>query len=352
MRIYFDVSTLNPQKVTGVGVYMLQLLEHFSQEKDLEVHPAVKISRYKNKKNIESILPGRKAESFLPLKWSSDGLYHGPDFKLNVKGFLPRIVTIHDMIVFEEKYNRPEFFLKGIRDMTNVLNSSVDAVIVNSLFTKSQVLKYFPQLEDRLHLTYLGCNRSRMAGQGPSLGLPEKYILFLATLEKRKNVLGVIRAFEALKVQGFEEKLVLAGAWGFGAEEIQRALESSPFKNDIIHLNYVPTEKLSELYQRARVFFFPSWYEGFGIPVLEAMSLGTPVVTSAGGVLEEISGDAASLVDPGSPTEMAAALSRVLTDQAYREALIQKGLKQAPRFTWEKCAQDTVEVYKKVLGRS
>ncbi|KHD87932.1 MAG: hypothetical protein OM95_11720 [Bdellovibrio sp. ArHS] len=331
---------------------MLQLLEHFAKEKDLEVRPVVKISRAKNKKNIEAILPGKSAETFWPLQWAKNSLYHGPDFKLNLKGFLPRIVTIHDMIVFEEKYNRPEFFLKGIRDMTRVLNSSVDAVIVNSQFTKSQVLKHFPQLEDRLHLTYLGCNRSKMTGAGAPLGLPDKYILFLATLEKRKNVLGVVKAFEILKGQGFEEKLVLAGAWGFGCEEIQRAIASSPYKQDIIHLSYVPTHNLSELYQKARVFFFPSWYEGFGIPVLEAMALGTPVVTSSGGVLEEISADAASLVDPGSPQAMAAALVRVLTDQVYREALIEKGRRQAAKFTWEKCAQDTLEVYRKILGRS
>lgn len=352
MRIYFDVSTLNPQKVTGVGVYMLQLLRCFVNQNGVELIPSVKLSRIKNKKNIETLLPQKTCKVLSPVKFFAEpgALYHGPDFKMNVCGRIPRVVTIHDMVVFEEKYNHPEFYKKGIGEMTKVLSSSsLDAVIVNSQFTKSQVLRFFPHLQDRIYVTYLGCNRTTAVSNPFTLELPEKYILFLGTLEKRKNVLGLIKAFEVLRSQGFQEKLVLAGAWGFGSEEIQKVLASSPAKDHILHLNYVPDESLSELYHRAQLFFFPSWYEGFGIPVLEAMTLGCPVVTSSGGALQEVCGDAALFADPANIQEMVETLKKVLSEKTLRESLQEKGLVRARKFTWEQCAQDTLHVYKKVL---
>ncbi|MGZ3770146.1 MAG: glycosyltransferase family 4 protein [Bdellovibrio sp.] len=355
MKIFFDVSTLNPQKITGVGVYMLQLLRHFNLQNDVTVIPSVKLSRFKNKQKIETLLPQYKCKTFLPFKLFSEAgsLYHGPDFKLNIKGPLKRVVTIHDMVVFEEQYNKPEFYKKGIHEMTKVLNSSLDAVIVNSEFTKSQVLRFFPQLKNKIHVTYLGCDRNKFVSSNrvsQNINLPQKYILFLGTLEKRKNVLGVIRAFEILKSRGFNQKLVLAGAWGFGSDEIKMALENSPVKEHIIHLNYVSDNDLPELYQRADVFFFPSWYEGFGIPVLEAMSLGCPVVTSAGGALQEVCGEAAVFTNPANPDAAAQALGQILSDRDLQSLLREKGLVRAQSFTWQKCADETIQVYKKVLS--
>lgn len=352
MKILFDVSTLNPQKVTGVGVYMLQLLRHLpAQDKALEVVPVVKVSRFKILKKLSSFL-GTSCKILWPWSLSSGpSVYHGPDFKLNTRG-LPRVVTVHDMVVFEKTYNAPEFYRKGIAEMTSVLQApDLAAVLVNSEFTKSQVIKFFPHLQGRVHVTYLGCNRIPEAQTStirPSL--PESFILFLGTLEKRKNVLGVIQAFELLKEQGFGEKLVLAGAWGYEAEKIQNAIEQSKFKADIIHLNYVNDAEMGELYQRARVFFFPSWYEGFGIPVLEAMSAGCPVVTSRGGALEEICGGAAVLVSPEDPQDMVRGLKEALAEEERRE-LRARGKARAQGFTWEKCAQKTYEIYQHVLEK-
>lgn len=354
MKIYFDISTLNPQKVTGVGVYMLQLLRQFATKANVEVEPVVKISRLKNKSKIEAILANFKVGLLLPFKIFAEkkSLYHGPDFKLNVFGFLPRVVTVHDMVVFEGKYNRPEFYLKGMRDLTKVLNSSrVSGVIVNSEFTKTEVLKYFPHLQDKIHVTYLGCNRT-VEKETRDLALPEKYILFLGTLEKRKNLLGVVQAFEKLKAKGLEHKLVLAGAWGYQGEEIKEAIEKSPFRDDITHLSYVPDKNIQELYKRASVFFFPSWYEGFGIPALEAMALGCPVVISSGGALQEVCADAALAVNPADASEMANALEKLLSDDVLRKSMIEKGLMRVQGFTWERCAEQTIEVYKKILGNS
>ncbi|MFM6930284.1 MAG: glycosyltransferase family 4 protein, partial [Bdellovibrio sp.] len=171
------------------------------------------------------------------------------------------------------------------------------------------------------------------------------------TLEKRKNVLGAIKAFEILCTQGYGGNLVLAGAWGTGSEEIKLALKNSPAQKQIKHLSYVPNNQVEGLFRNAKVLVFPSWYEGFGIPVLEAMSLGCPVVTSQGGVLEEITGEAALHANPDSPEEIAKALASILKSDSLREDLVKKGRHQAAQFTWKRCAEETLQVYRNILSK-
>lgn len=352
MRILLDVSTLNPQKVTGVGVYMQQLLQHLPVvSPDVELVPVVKVSRFRKLKKIQNFI-GKKCRILFPWKIFSTEktLYHGPDFKLNTRGNLPLVATVHDMVVFEQKYNHEDFYEKGIADLSAVLLSPhLSAVIVNTEFTKKEVLKYFPNLQGKVYVTYFGCNRVASADlTQKKLDLPENYFLFLGTLEKRKNVLGVIKAFEIYKKSDGPGHLVFAGAWGFGADDIKAALAKSEYKDFIQRLDYVPNEMLPELYARAQAFVFPSFYEGFGLPVLEAMQLGCPVVTSDHGALAEVSGDAAILVDCQSPEKIAEGLHQVL-DKNLREQLKAQGYKQAQKFTWEECAKKTYEVYRQVV---
>lgn len=352
--IYFDVSTLNPEKITGVGVYMLQLLKHFHAQ-GLPVQPVLKLSRLKNKDGIEKILPQKNCRYLLPWSfYSSDDIYHGPDFKLSTQGRFKRVVTVHDMVVFEKKYNAPDFYHKGIADLTKTLTAErLEGVLVNSEFTKSEVLKHFPHLKEKIHVTYLGCQRDKPVHHVNSLELPEKYILFLGTLEKRKNVVGVIEAFNKFKkMTGAEHKLVLAGGNGFGVEEIGRAIESSEFKGDIVRLYYVSDAHMHELYSRADAFLFPSFYEGFGIPVLEAMALGCPVVSSLGGALEEICADAALLARPDDIDGLARHLKTLVEDSEVRAEITKKAFNRSTQFTWEKCAQETAKVYKDLLGKT
>lgn len=349
MKVYFDVSSLNPDKITGIGVYIQQLYSHMQNQADLEIVPVIKPSRLKRKKKIEKFLNAR----IVPL-WPWTGLlekkalYHGPDFKILAGKHLKRVVTVHDMVVFEKNYNKPEFYQTGIKELSKVLNSNPDGIIVNSGFTKKEVLKYFPQLEKKIFVTYLGCD-PRSSTQTFTPAPKKDFILFLGTLEKRKNVVGVIEGFEILCSQGRPENLVLAGTWGYGAEEIKKKIEESPFKERIRYLEYVSNDKVVELFKTAKVFIFPSWYEGFGLPVIEAMSLGCPVVTSSGGVLEEISQDAALLAPPDQPQAIAKAIETLLTDEALRQEMIRRGLQQAAKFSWKKCAQETIDVYKNTI---
>lgn len=352
ITVYFDISSLDAKKVTGVGVYMLQLIENFKNNSAVKLIPVLKLSRYKKKKALENFL-NLKVTLLWPWTgaFKANALYHGPDFKILMGPRLPRLVTIHDMVVFERKYNAPEFYKRGIKDLSKTLQSNLEGVIVNSQFTASEVLKHFPDLQHKTHVTLLGCDRHypTPAPLDQSLG---NYILFLGTLEKRKNVLGTIKAFEILCSEGYAGNLVLAGAWGTGADEIKSALENSPAKKQIKHLSYVPNNQVEGLFKNAKVFVFPSWYEGFGIPVLEAMSLGCPVVTSQGGVLEEITGEAALHANPDSPADIAKALGNILKSDSLREELIKKGHQQAAQFTWKRCAEETLQVYRIILNQA
>lgn len=351
ITVYFDVSSLDPKKITGVGVYMLQLIQNLKMHTGIELIPVLKVSRFKKKAALESLL---NLEIQLLWPWTGafqkNALYHGPDFKVQMGPRLPRVVTIHDMVVFEQKYNAPEFYKRGIKDLTKVLTANLDGVIVNSQFTAQEVLKHFPHLKDKTHVTLLGCDRTYPSPE-PTPNLSGDYVLFLGTLEKRKNVIGTIKAFEILCSRGFAGKLVLAGAWGTGSEEIKEALEASPAKAQILHLNYVPNTQVQGLFKNAKVFVFPSWYEGFGIPVLEAMTLGCPVVTSQGGVLEEITGQAALHADPSDPSDIAKNLEKVLLSDTFRSEQIKKGHQQAAQFTWKRCAEETLHIYQNILNQ-
>ena len=349
MKIDFDISTLNPDKVTGVGVYMLQLLEQAKLDTEVDFNPVLKASRYKNKKLLADKIPQKSCQLYFP--WSyllkPQSLIHGPDFKVP-RSAGKRIVTIHDMVVFEKKYNEVSFYEKGIRQLTRTLESAPDAIVVNSDFTRSEILKYFPNLKTPIFRTHLGCDRLTV-NPAKTLRLPEKFILFVGTLEKRKNITGILQAFAKYRQQGGSSHLVLAGGWGFGQSEIQESLSLSPVKEVIHHLSYVPHAHLGELYSRAEVFFFPSLYEGFGLPILEAMSLGIPVVTSHFGSMREVAGEAALLTDPESPQAMAQSLLALESFPEKKIQLAKLGPLRAQEFSWNRCWQETKKVYK-ILG--
>jgi glycosyltransferase involved in cell wall biosynthesis len=171
-------------------------------------------------------------------------------------------------------------------------------------------------------------------------------ILFVGAIQRRKNVVRLVEAFEGV-ASGW--KLVLAGSFGFGAEEAIERIEQSPRKNDIQVLGYVPEPVLEDLYRRASVFAFPSLDEGFGMPLLDAMARGVPVLTSNVSAMPEVTGDAAWLVNPTDVASISEGLLKLTNDGALRAHLTQKGLKRSGEFSWEKAASETWNVYQELL---
>jgi glycosyltransferase involved in cell wall biosynthesis len=174
----------------------------------------------------------------------------------------------------------------------------------------------------------------------------ENVVLNVGAIQKRKNIARLVEAFETL---GPSWRLVLAGASGFGSAEILARIEKSPARERILVLGYICNAELATWYRRARIFAFPSLDEGFGIPVLEAMAAGTPVVTSNRSALPEVAGDAALLVDPDSADALGAALRSLANDVELREQMARRGELRAQGFSWQNAVRQTWEVYRTVL---
>lgn len=176
-------------------------------------------------------------------------------------------------------------------------------------------------------------------------------VLFLGTIERRKNVLGLLRAFTLLKMDPVfsNVRLVLAGAMGWGSDAVKPKIQNSKFKNDVELRGYVSEEEKARLLARAALFVYPSFYEGFGLPVLEAMAAGVPVVTSNRTSLPEVAGNAAILVNPQYPEEIAEAMRAILLDDGLASELSRRGQERATQFMWEKTAQAVLEVFQSVL---
>jgi glycosyltransferase involved in cell wall biosynthesis len=174
--------------------------------------------------------------------------------------------------------------------------------------------------------------------------------LLVSTLEPRKNIINAIKAFNYLKnTEKIEHQLVIIGQKGWQYKPILAAIANSPWQKDIHYLGYLSDRQVAYFYSQAEVFVYPSYYEGFGLPVLEAMSLGAPVVTSNTSSLPEVAGDAALLIDPRDPIQLAEAILKVISDSQLRHLMVKKGKERAKLFSWEKTAKETINAYKSLF---
>jgi len=263
------------------------------------------------------------------------------------------IITVHDVAyeMFPEAFAPfMRFYLKlttrwGVR--------RAKRIIAVSDSTKSDVSRIYGTNPQKITTAHLGVDpiyHPRAYGEvQPSLdkyGITfKKYILFVGTMQPRKNIVGLVEAYEKLRRDSHvEEKLVLVGGKGWLWEPILRRIEASPARDSIKILNYVKMEDLPLLYNGAAVLTLPALYEGFGLPPLEAMASGTPVVVSDVSSMPEVVGDAGGLVDPNSPDSIAAGLLSALTDPERQRSMVEKGLARAKKFTWENTARTVLEV--------
>jgi glycosyltransferase involved in cell wall biosynthesis len=179
-----------------------------------------------------------------------------------------------------------------------------------------------------------------------------KYFLFLGTIQPRKNLARLIQSFNDFSLTDKDDlNLVLAGSKGWLSEEIYALPKTFGIEKKVKFLGHVPDEDLSGLYSGALAFVFPSLFEGFGLPILEAMACGVPVITSNTSSMPEVAGNAALLIDPENGEEIAKSLKKISEDRVLREDLIKKGLKQVQKFSWEKCARETLDVLREVGGQ-
>ncbi len=293
-------------------------------------------------------------------------VFHCPHLGLPSKeltGDLPRVITVYDLIPLI----RPDFVNEHQSRIFQTLLSRIDVerdwVISISEFTKMEFCEATGMSPERVRVVPLAAAhffrpvtdsdviRSRYQ-------IPEgEYLLYLAAPQPRKNLAHLIRSFFRMLDEHHlpDTYLVLSGSkeHGWMYDEILAAAESSSkHRSRLIFTGYVAEEDLPALYSGAVAFVFPSLYEGFGLPALEAMACGTPVITSNTTSLPEVAGDAALLVDPTDPDELCEAMLTILSDHSLREELRRKGLMRAAEFSWKRCAEMTAEVYHLAAGRA
>ncbi|MFA5189002.1 MAG: glycosyltransferase family 1 protein [Patescibacteria group bacterium] len=268
-----------------------------------------------------------------------------------------KTITIHDLSfdLFPSFFSlKRQLWHKFINPRK--LNAGFDKIIAVSDNTKNDLMNLYQLPGQKIKVIHSGLdhnlykpldkNDPKFLEIKAKYQLPESFILFLGTLEPRKNLTGIIEAFNLLKnnnSQLADLHLLIAGAPGWNYKKIFEIANNSPYTKQIFYLDYISRQDKPYLYNLARAFIFPSFYEGFGFPALEAQACGLPVMAANNSAFPEILGDSAFLVNPDHLEEIAASLNEILSNQELKQDLINKGLENAKRFSWEKCAQKTLD---------
>ncbi len=280
---------------------------------------------------------------------------HGTNYLVFPLSSSKNIMSIYDLTFM--KY--PQYIdsvVKAYKKRVQQCLKWTDMVLTISESSKKDIVEYLDVNPDQVHVSnlasryyegYLSEETAEKLEKYIKYNFDKPYLLFVGTIEPRKNIISLIEAFNFLKHKyKIDHDLVLIGRKGWNYKPIFTAIASSPWKNHIHHLDYLSDDLVALFYSKADAFVYPSYYEGFGLPVLEAMTLGAPVITSNTSSLPEVAGDAALLVDPNSLTSLADAILKVISDSHLRCELIQKGKVRAKLFSWERTAKETLKAYK------
>ena len=341
-RIALDATYSVGDDLSGVGLYSHEMLRGLAAS-----HPEARFDfcyrPHRYWRSRAAPLPPNARRRLLaePFGPRAADLFHGLNQRLPRIPLRRAITTFHDLFVLTGEYSTGEFRARFAAQARDAAQRSA-AIIAVSEFTRNAVV------------TLLGVDASKVrVVQHGIRDLPyvpaarEKVVLNVGAIQRRKNIARLVEAFETLE-PGW--RLVLAGSFGYGSAEILARIERSPARDRISILGYVSPDELARWYSRAMIFAFPSLDEGFGMPVLEAMAAGTPVVASNRSALPEVAGDAAVLVDPGDTEALGAALRLLAGKEDLRRDLAARGMARARLFTWEKAVRETWDVYREVLG--
>ena len=344
LNIALDATYSIGGVLSGVGLYSREMLHGLAA-----AHPETRFDfcyrphRYLRARQVALPANARRRLLLEPLGPRGADLFHGLNQRLPKLPLRRAIATFHDLFVMTGEYSTPEFrarFTAQARDAA----ARADAIIAVSEFTRSQVVSLLGIDPARVHVVHHGTRK--LPASGPAVAR-EPVILNVGAIQKRKNIARLVEAFEGV---GAGWRLVLAGSGGYGAEKILARIAGSSARDRILVTGYVSPLALSEWYARASIFAFPSEDEGFGMPLLEAMAAGVPVITSLRSALPEVAGNAALLVDPGDTEALRDALGKLILDVDLRRKLTGLGIERARTFTWEKAVRETWDVYRKILG--
>jgi len=377
MNIGIDATSI-PKDKTGVGVYLINLIEEISkldynnkyyifvQNDDIDEFRVdndnftiVSINSKIYRKTFFRLF-WEQFELPLKLKQLNIDVLHSPHYTTPLFTKIKKIVTFHDMTF----YITPEvhtFFKRTLFKLYMLVSSKfADKILTVSKSTSNDVQNILNVKPEKITVTYNAKSyiyrpiddSSKIETVKNKYNISNKYILFVGTLEPRKNIKNLIMAFNKYKKNNKSKiKLVIVGKKGWMYEEIFEIVKTKKLENEVIFTGFVDLEDLPFLYNGAEAFIYPSIYEGFGIPVLEAMSCGTPVVTSNISSMPEIIGDAGLTINPKDSNELFQAIKTLLINKDLRKKYGKKGLERSRKFTWKNCAKITLATYEEVFKK-
>lgn len=360
MIVGIDGNEANVQKRVGIGEYAFELLIQFSRL-NFKIHDLKFVIYLKN--NPLSDFPKEndnwEYRVIGPKKfWTQIGLpkdlyLHSPrpDVFFTPSHYAPRFSPIPTAIsIMDLSYIKfPNLFKKSdlyqLKNWTKYSVKKASKIFTISLASKNDIIKEYKLPQNKVVVTYPGlreieANKSKLS--------MNKYILFVGTLQPRKNIVRLVEAFSRIEDKYPELKLLIVGKKGWFFEDIIESPKRFGVQNKVEFLDFVKDEDMPDLYKNAQCFVLPSLYEGFGLPVLEAMKNGCPVVLSNVSSLPEAGGDAALYVDPENVNDIATKIDKVLSDAKLRSEMIKKGREQVKKFSWEKTAKETLKVLEEI----
>ncbi|HLC94180.1 MAG TPA: glycosyltransferase family 1 protein [Patescibacteria group bacterium] len=360
MKIAVDGNEANVSEKVGVSVYTYNILHYFARRASADLQFVIYL-----KNPPQSDLPTPSAYFAYhvvkgPFLWSQlflpFNLYLHPqcDVFFSPAHYAPRfcpiptVVTIHDVSYL---YYPQEFLKKDLYQLKNWTAYSVKKakkIIAVSETTKKDIMKFYHIPDEKIKVIHNGY-QSIINSKKPTAKSQQPYILYVGTIQPRKNLITLINAFNSFLKEKPDYRLIIAGKKGWLYEEIFNHVRASHLEHKVIFTGYVSDEEKEVLYTNASLFVLPSLYEGFGIPLLEAMSLGCPVVSSKSSSLPEIGGNACLYFDPHDPQELAEKMLEIVTNTALAQELVKKGKERVQLFSWEKCAQETLEALKNTV---
>ncbi len=341
-------------QIDSENEYILFLTPADAQECDLYAPNLKKITTpirhftFAEQQKLPAVIAKEKPDLVHFLNFNHPVLYRGP-----------YVTTIHDLTMnfFPVGRQKLPILRQAYLAVMQHAATGSNKVIVPTKTVKNDVVKYLHASPKKISVIYEGVEMPACAIARPQKdylkknGISKPYILFVSQWRPHKGLGVLVEAFSEIKKK-HDIQLIITGKANAQFPEIPGAIEASPHRDDIVTPGFVDDELLDALYAGAELFVFPSWYEGFGLPPLEAMARGLPVASSNTSVMPEILGDAAVYFDPHNPVNVAKVITETLSDKEQLKALRKKGFTQAAKYSWRKMAEETLELYKQVLASS
>ena len=370
MRIGIDARSLTEHK-SGIGQYLINILQCWQNGSDC--HEYILYSNTKIAAEFQDprfhLRQGQSRRSSLwcqfqlpfALRRDRIDVFWGSAYALPVWRFsIPAVMTVHDFVFRRYPDMLPFRVTAHLRAGMPFFLRSAEMVIADSYSTAKDLNEYYESLAGQVEVIHLAAHtrfheKATTSSVEDVLGkyfLQKGYLLYVGTIEPRKGLDTILRAIDYCREAGKELSLVVIGQVGWKSDDILQLIDSLALQSRVRRLDFVEDADLPALYRGASLFLYPSVYEGFGIPVLEAMASGTPVISSNAASLPEVAGDAALYVEPDQPMQLARQILRCIDNTELLNTMQQKGRQQAEKFSWNETARRTLKVLEQVAGKT